>query len=334
MLQLENDSPFAAKLTMLHDRDGVETVFAIVKGTFVLDASPRVADEQLPITIDAEYHGDPATSGIKRPSDVSLTKPGTDVVLVGSAHAPNGSMVRVHDVSLSAGPLMKSIRVFGDRAWTGGAGYSMTDPEPFTTMPLIWERAFGGRDETDDGAHEEPRNPVGTGFRLPGGREPIEGTRLPNLEDPDEPITSWKQAPEPACFAPVAAHWEPRRSYAGTYDAQWQQTRAPYLPTDFDERFLAIAPPGLSSATPLQAGDPVVLRGLTPDGLVQFRLPAVRPGVEFVLDGAPNERPAALDTVILEPDEGRFSLVWRAALRTDKRTLRVSHAAVSLIGAG
>jgi hypothetical protein len=335
MLQVENETPFAAKLSVLNDLDGVETVFAIVKGTFTLATQPRIADEQIPIALDTEYFGEPAVSSIKQPSDVSLEKPGTDVVLLGHAHAPNGSPVRFHDVSVAVGSLGKTVRVFGDRVWrsTGGA-YSMSVPDPFVVMPLVWERAFGGREETEAGATEDGRNPVGTGFRVSGGREPIEGTRLPNLEDPSQLIASWKDAPPPACFAPVAGHWLPRRSYAGTYDAEWQRTRAPYLPVDFDPRFLAIAPTGLASPTFLQGGEPVVLQGVNPDGVVQFRLPSVRLRVEFHLDGSPNVRAANLDTVVIEPEERRFSLVWRASLPTDKKTLRVSHANVALVRGG
>ena len=55
------------------------------------------------------------------------------------------------------------------------------------------------------------------------------------------PGFSSKDRPAPACLAPIAEAWEPRRSFAGTYDAAWQQGRAPYLPTDLDPRFLASA---------------------------------------------------------------------------------------------
>jgi hypothetical protein len=332
VLQIKNESPFKAALSMLADRDGIDTLFAIVKGTFTLDPTPRLAEEQVPVTMAPEHHGDPATTSIKRPSDVSLQKPGTDVVLLGSAHAPEGRTTRVMDASLAVASVQKSTRVFGDRMWvSNGATYAPTEPEAFSAMPLVWERAFGGKDRTEKGPAEEARNPLGTGFRTGSGLEPVDGMRLPNLEDPSDLITSWKQTPTPSCFAPTAAHWMPRRAYAGTYDEAWQQTRAPYLPKDFDPRFLQIAPPGLVVSGHLQGGEPIELRGLTPSEYVRSRLPIVTLKVAFHLDGTPNERPARLDTVVLEPDAGRVSLVWRAAMACDKNVLKVSHVSVALL---
>jgi hypothetical protein len=224
------------------------------------------------------------------------------------------------------------VRVFGDRRWEGnGTTYSATMAEPFVVMPLVWERAFGGKDRTEKGETQEQRNPVGTGYRSGDGLETIDGLALPNLEDPSDPITSWKQTPTPMGVAPVAEHWEPRRSYAGTYDEAWQQRRAPYLPTDFDPRFLHIAPVGLSASGHLVGGEPVDLAGLVPEGVAQFRLPTAKPRVVFHLGSTPNERPAVLDTVILEPTVRRFSLVWRASMQCDKKALRINRVAMSLI---
>jgi hypothetical protein len=334
VLQLKNRTAFKGALNLLADRDGIDTAFTIVKGTFTLEAQPRIADEQIPVTMASEHYDDPATSSIKRPSDISIEKPGTDVVLIGNAHALRDSPVRVHDVSLTVGSLHKTVRVFGNRRWEGnGATYVATAPEPFVVMPLVWERAFGGKDRTESGERRETRNPVGTGFRTGSGLDLVDGLALPNLEDPADLITSWKHTPAPAGFGPIGPHWEPRRSYAGTYDEQWQTTRAPYLPADFDPRFLLVAPPGLASSAGLRGGEPVDLRGVTPEGIVQFQLPAPRLRVQFYIDGKPNERPARLDTVILEPTERRFSMVWRASMPCDKKALRLSHVAVDLLSA-
>ncbi|MGH7504383.1 MAG: DUF2169 family type VI secretion system accessory protein, partial [Longimicrobiales bacterium] len=314
-------------------------LFTVVKATFTIAAQggrPRVlvADEQLPIVVAPEYHGEPGASSVKRPSDVSLEKPGTDVLLLGSARAPNGEPVRTLDVGIAVGPVRSHVRVYGDRFWQAdGVAFTMTVPEPFESMPLVWERAFGGRDRTEAGVVEEPCNPVGTGFRAPDGLEPVEGTRLPNIEDPTTPLSSWKQRPAPAGFAPIDAHWQPRRSFAGTYDERWQQERAPFLPADFDARFLQLAPPPLVAPGHLQGGEWVDMRGVTAAGALQFPLPSVRPRVTYRLDDGRAERPALLDTVILEPDAARLVLVWRAALTCDKKALRVREVETTFAGA-
>lgn len=334
MLQFKNATPFTGAISLFPDPDGVDTLFAIVKGTFTLGERLTVAEEQVPVTMESVFRGDPASTSLVAPSDVSLAKTSTDVVILGDACAPRGRPARTMDVSVSIGPVNATVRVVGNRVWASdGVTYGTTAPEPFETMPLVWERAFGGRDESDRGPREEPRNPVGTGFRAGDGREPIEGTALPNIEDPRDPITSWKHRPTPVCFGPILPHWEPRRSYGGTYDEEWQKERAPYLPSDFDPRFLQVAPPPLIAPSPLNGGESVELIGFQPHGLMQFSLPAVRPRVVFQLKVRAEERPAMLDTVIIEPTARRLQLVWRAAFRCDKEALKVRHVEAS-VGVG
>ena len=169
----------------------------------------------------------------------------------------------------------------------------------------------------------EARNPVGLGYRISDSERPLDGLALPNLEDPTAPIRAWKDRPPPACLAPIAPHWEPRRSFAGTYDQLWQQGRAPFLPADFDSRFLQLALPELVAQGYLRGGEPVEVRGATPSGTLRFELPKARVQVTYLLDRAPEVRPAELDTVLIEPDLGRIILVWRSLLTCDKRALRV-----------
>ena len=335
MLQLKNRTPFAGAVSLFPDADGVDTLFAVVKGTFDLTRNVGVADEQVPVAIAPLYNGDPATSSLAVASDLSLTKPSTDVVVIGDAYAPRGRPVRSMDVTVRVGSIQRAVRVTGNRFWTSdGMAYGATSPAPFETMPLVWERAFGGCDRTADGRREEERNPSGTGYRAGDGIEPIEGTALPNIEDPRDLVVSWKQRTVPACFAPIPPNWEPRRSFAGTYDERWEKERAPYLPTDFDPRFLQIAPPGMVAPRPMTGGEPVELAGFRPGVPERFNLPSVKPRVRFNVAGSMEERTVMLDTVIIEPTAGRLQLVWRAALACDKKALKVREVDVTLADAG
>jgi hypothetical protein len=334
MLQLKNASPFQAAIMVLPDRDGVDTLFTVMKGTFTLAEQPVIADEQVAVNLADAHHGEPGVSSIRVPSDICLGKLGTDVLLSGSAWAPDGRPTWQMDVSLRVGPVSKTVRVFADRAWDAGpAGVAMTWLAPFERMPLVWERAFGGREETAAGPRAEPRNPVGQGFRSSESPRPLGGLRLPNLEDPTALISSWKNAPPPACFAPVAPNWQPRLSYAGTYDDAWKARRAPYLPTDFDPRFFQIAPPQLVANGFLQGGEPAEVRGATPGGWLRFNLPTVRPRVVYSRAAESQERPVTLDTVIVEPDAGRVVMLWRASMTCDKAALKVSEVRTSLLNA-
>ena len=334
MLQFKNSTPFKGTIMLLPDPDGIDCVFTVVKATFTLAEKPVPVDDQLPVAVEQEFHGEPDQSSIKSPSDVSLMKPGTDVLLMGKAYAPRGRPTTWMDVALTVGPVKKTVRVFGERHWqtsTKEVTYSISAPEPFEEMPLMWERAFGGVDRTMKPPRHELRNLVGTGFRASEVQAAISGVRLPNLEDPAAPITSWQQAPQPAGFAPICAHWEPRRSFAGTYDDEWLKHRAPYLPKDFDPRFLQLAPSGLVAPGYLKGGEPVELRGVTRSGVARFRLPQVTLKVSYRLDGSPQERPAYLDTVVIEPELSRFSLTWRSVFPCDKKALRVSEVEAALV---
>src|SRR6266540_1614756 len=161
MLQFKNSTPFAGMMYVVPDAEGIDTAFAVVKATLLLGERLSLAEKQLPVTLADEYHGEPDKTSIKNPSNLSLIKPATDVLLLGTAYAPRGRGTTRMDVSLRAGPLHKTIRVFGDRMWEKrGVVPSMSDPAPFETMPLVWERAYGGADNKGKELRAEVRNPV------------------------------------------------------------------------------------------------------------------------------------------------------------------------------
>jgi hypothetical protein len=324
MLQLKNQTPFVAQIMLLPDRSGIDTLFTVIKATFVLGDSLRLADEQLPITLADEFRAQPASSSIRAPSDVSIGKLGTDVVVNGSAWAPGGTPAWQMDVSVSVGPVSKHARVFADRVWDTSAGVATASwLTPFERMPLLWERAYGGSDVTPKGPTTEPRNPVGAGFRASDGARPVVGLPLPNVENPASLISSWKDAPVPTGFGAVASHWLPRRSYAGTYDDAWMKNRAPYLPADFDLRFCQVASSDLITPAFLEGGELVELRGMTPNGFLQFTLPFVRISVDHRFDNANDVRLATMDTLVIEPDAARLIMVWRSTLPCDKKVRRI-----------
>ncbi|HVT81740.1 MAG TPA: DUF2169 domain-containing protein [Phycisphaerae bacterium] len=324
MLQLKNNSRFKAMIMMAPDPKGVDTLFAVVKGTFAIgDKGVIAAADQLPIVAADVLHGEPGKSSIKTPSDVSLMKPAADVLLLGHAYAQGGRATQV-DVSMRVGTLTRTLRVTGNRTWASGLlGAKMSDPEPFDKMPLMWERSFGGFD-SDAAKPEvvkyEERNPVGAGFRFV--KKNLAGAKMPNIEDPAHLVRGWQDRPPPAGTGPIGGAWQPRKAFAGTYDDAWQKSRAPYLPTDFDPRFLQLAPPEQIMPA-LEGGEPVELVHVTPSGRLAFALPKYKVGIAFNLDGKISSPPVKLDTCILEPDASRCVLVWRAALACDKKALRV-----------
>lgn len=324
MLQIDNRTPFSAQLCVFADPAGVETVYAVVKAAFDITAKglmPTV--KPLPLLAGDVYWGDPAKTGIYAAGELSLTKPATDILLLGSAYAATHA-TRGMDMSFRVGPVAQTLRIFGPRLWERGR---ISPPEPFEKVPLRWELAFGGFEVPEAGKpamEYEPRNPVGRGFI--GSRErSFDGRPLPQIEDPRQPIQKPGDRPAPACCAPVAPSWSPRREYAGTYDEAWTRQRAPYLPCDFDPRFFNVAPPGLVAPGFLKGGEAVEVTGCLPGGArMAFQLPVCSIATRYHFRGKEIERPTALDTVILEPDKYRVQLVYRSALAVDKHTLKLS----------
>jgi hypothetical protein len=334
MLQFKNQTPLAGKMFVTPNPEGIDCLYTVLKGTFTLGKKVVPAENPLPIVDKEEYIDRPGQSSVKTPSDFALVKPGTDVLLMGTAYAPGGKPATQLDVSLQAGPIKKTVRVFGDRVWEARLlGTKISATQPFDKMPLAWERAFGGVDQTTDDPPvqlAEARNPVGVGFMAKNGKNRADGMKLPNLEDPKQTIASVKDHPAPACFAPLCPHWQPRRAYAGTYDEAWQKKRAPYLPVDFNPRFFQQAPPNQVTPDYLRGGEPVEILGATPSGTLRFVLPRLDVRVTYRLDEATLVHLPNLDTVLIEPDESRLVLLWRTTLPCDKKALRIREVIVAL----
>jgi hypothetical protein len=333
MLQMDNKTPFKTSLGLFPDEKGIDSVYPVVKGTFQFGEKLRIADDQAPIVMVDEFHGKPDESSLKYSSELTFTKPATDVVLMGHAYAPRGRKTTEVDVGLRVGRHGKVIRVFGNRLWLSGAvGHMMSAPQPFERMPLVYERSFGGNDHV--GADERPvgveQNPVGTGYYHSRGKKEIGGMPLPNLEDPLHLISGWTDAPAPVGFGPLCAHWAPRKNYAGTYDEAWQANRAPYLPLDFDPRFFNSASPDMIFSPHLQGGEDVEIHNADPSGRLAFKVPRMTLDVSIRIDGQITRHTPTLDTVIIEPDDNRYSLIWRCKQTCDKKMLRIEQVAFAI----
>jgi hypothetical protein len=240
----------------------------------------------------------------------------TDVILNGHAYAPAGRPVTETTVTLKLDNITKQLRIVGDRIWRNSLlGLSMTRPEPFGKMPIVYERAFGGWDTRPEKLADqrlEPRNPIGAGFAVRA--EHLDGQPLPNVEDPKNPIASWRDRPRPAGFGAVASYWQPRLKLAGTFDEKWQKERFPLLPEDYDERFVQAAPEDQQADGFLKGGDRVELENLSPSGSMAFVLPKVYLTFTTRFGRHAVEHRARLHTVILEPDQPRVIMVWHTSL--------------------
>lgn len=332
MLQLYNHTPFQCSLGVFADLNGVECAYCVAKATFALVKSRIVlaAAQALLVLVD-ETWGEPGVSSLKTASEMTLSKPATDLLMMGYAYALGGR-AREATVRLRVGSNVKIVQVFGNRAWKSRMlGWKITDPEPFDRIPLVYEQSFGGIDlqPVDPSAVDyEARNPLGRGLVPRNSKMDTEGTLLPNLEDPNALIHTPKDRPAPAGFGPISPQWEPRRSYAGTYDENWTKTRAPFLPADFDPRFLQVSHPDLISKGYLKGGEKVEIEGASPNGLLSFELPFLTLDMVFQLGGEEYHHCPNLDTIVFDPESSEVRMVWRACQVVDKSLTRLSEVEV------
>ena len=322
-MDLRNQTPFLAERIVHMDAAGREVLVVIVKATLIINTAGRLtpAAEQAPLQPADSFHGEPGASSIRYESDLAPHKPGTDVVVLGHAYPPGRRDAEVH-VSVRVGPVRTTIAVFGDRTWA-----RPESPAPFERMPLVYERAFGGRDESADSPedHEaEQRNPVGRGLRARRSRLELARIPMPNLEDPARLLQTPDDRPEPVGLGFIGRSWLPRLRHAAADPGRPQAPPpGPFLPPGFDPRYHQGAHPRLVATPHLRGGEPVELVHLSPFGPQRFSLPPEAPRAAVTIGPDRRPLPLALDTVFFEPDDLRAPLVYRGALTVGRDMFRI-----------
>ena len=339
-MELINATRMVAGYNMGLEPSGRELLVVVIKGTFVLPPNPgepvRLADEQLPLIMADTFSGEPGFSAPRSEIDFAPRKRACDVLLVGSAHAPQGQQVQRMRAGLRVGAMQKVFEVVGDRVWQAGlAGITASAPLPFTQMPVSYDRAFGGADRYSDDEREHGAylpNPVGRGWHKHLKNAWVDGKPLPNLEDVGQAVTSPSGSYKPVALGPLGRGWPQRARYAGTYDDDWLANVFPFLPRDFDDRYYQAAPEDQQIAPP-KGPIEVTLSGLRPDGVRQFVLPFFEAPVHvFPRRGGREDLIATLDTVVFEPDDERFTMSWRVARPLQKSMHEIAQVLVGKKG--
>jgi hypothetical protein len=310
--EVRNETEYAADRAIVLDKSGERHWVVVVKGTFDIlpDGTTRRADEQMDPLVAPEYRGDPGASSLLYEQDFTLAKPRTDVVLNATAHAVGGRPAPELTVGIKTPAGTKSLVVRGDRTF-GTMEVSVTTP--FVTMPIVYERTYGGHDrqDADPSRHRlDPRNPIGTGFSTRQAHRV--GKPVPNIG-----LVGAARADVPAGYGALCSYWEPRVRHQGTYDAAWVEQQKPLLPKDWDPQVLQYAPVDQQFAPHLRGGEIFGLHKLTPSGSLQFALPKHYFGFTTEFEGPRKgyeEHRAKIHSVIIEPDHPRVIVVWHTIL--------------------
>lgn len=316
MFKLNNLTPFLADSFILSDENAQENIYLVVKATFDSSLSITLAKDQIPIHVHDEYTGDPNSSSLMSVSESHTGKKSSDILVYGSACTPEQRPLSQMDIHLQVGKIKKSAKILGDRYRNSGH----LTPEPFITMPLLWEKSYGGKSQNKKSEYFSD-NPIGV------GRYFDTSEKLPNIIALNEMNGLSSKA---IGFGPIPPHWKSRYQYAGTYDEHWYEERAPYLPFDFDSRFFNCAPQDQIYPEYLLGGEPVRLRGFHPDGEVSFSIPVVNIIAKIDVRDHSYNLPFIIETLAIYPNKKAFSLTWRCAIPSPKNMKDIKTITLSL----
>lgn len=321
-MDLENRTPFSARLVRIDRTEEQVDAVVIVKSTFANDAHgrPVPSSEQVPIIPDRLE----TPFGVFH-TDCFVRKEGVDVCVLGTVRP--GKPTRMARLNLSVDSHQSELSVFGERSWIRSrGGLHASDPIAFDEMPLAYSRAYGGVTEHDHESVTWPDNPVGRGYYL--SAEKADGQPLPNIElAQGPPIRSWSDQPQVAGWAPYPLFW-------GMRAREGVEVRDPN--DNFGYRIKA----RLNN----HAHPSLVIPALHPDAVIRIRgmretdlavpIPRVAPVVDADAGGRAVRAGGALDGVFIWADAGRVTLTHRIHFsyqyrKGERRCARLSDAAAT-----
>jgi hypothetical protein len=277
----------------------------IARPTFRIDGSSLVPTPDQPWPVD---EGPMETPSGTFPGDVPFLTGGIDVFVVGSVHQPSDQPAPDLQVDISVGPRFKrTIDVFGDRVWEKRRGRLVpSEPEPFVSMPLSYELAYGGAVDLEEGEYKWPANPVGKGLYFTA--EQAEGNPLPNLEDPEHPIESFEDRPDAVGTAPYPSEGALKLMNAVELDLESENPHIKQLkPLLFNHAHpRMILEPGVEP----RPGEWIEITYARSEGSLRFPMPDLAYHVHVQLEDRSYLFPLHLDQIGILVDELRafFSL--------------------------
>ncbi|KYF64078.1 hypothetical protein BE11_49435 [Sorangium cellulosum] len=224
-----------------------------------------------------------------------------ELLVTGRCYPPGRVARPASSVRVKLGSIDKNLYVIGDRTW-GLLG--MSDPTPFTEMPVTWRNAFGGEGFA--------KNPLGKGH---GDRS----AALPNIESPRHLIRARGDRPAPAGLDGYDITWPQRFSKIGTCDTAWREECFPGFARDMDPTLFNMAPDDQQIDGFFRGDETFVVENMHPD---KPRIEGALPGVAsrcFIClktsDGVEIREPAMkLDTVRLFPHRERGVVFFRGGV--------------------
>lgn len=328
-MDLTNRTPLPAALSVTELSPELPRVcFLAAKATWRWDEGGQLTlDTQEPFGIlDEDEETD---VGLLPRDNLPRRDEAFEVIVLGAAYPPGGRPATWCPVRMQVGAVHHDLLVIGDREWLPVDAPTtqrvISDPVPFTRMPLTWDRSFGGSatvllDPDAEVTVSHGMNPLGTGFDpapaarilarqigTPEGWPRVDRRRrLPNIERPDDRVANWASDPRPGGWAtiPLDSPMHGRRlidsdALVREPNPSWPHHEALYR-----------AHPEWILPLP-EGGCPVVLDGLTPEGRVVLHLPRLRVIMDWLIGGDRGSLELRPHTLVLLPEQRRLYIVYR-----------------------
>ena len=256
------------------------TVIAKATFAFARDTEMPLGDPQEILRAEVHHANNPARS-IRFTTDLAPYLGRVDVLFTGAAHAQPGHPVQSLPVRLA---------IFTPERTSLDKALEVRDQSGFERIPITYERAIGGVSSQE--------NPV--------------GTSNPSVVDPADPGRV-------AGFGPISRLWPARKRLLGATSRRVLEGPIAEIPGGFDWSYYQAAPHD-QRIEALRGDEWILLDGLHPTSpRLQMRLPGAR-GRARIHDLAPFGVPEGqtldlrLDTLRIDGDEGRCTLVWRQSV--------------------
>jgi hypothetical protein len=243
------------------------------------------------------------------PADLAMAKQGMDVLALGRAYHPKLEGGAQSEVVVQVDRRVRRLQVFGERHWYKSSlgQWSVSSPERFSLLALSWRNAFGGASFDEQGdLCPHALNPEGKGFVA--SEAAIDGTALPNLEDPEQTISSWSDQPHPCNLAPAPRHLAAEVAELAASVERTHRLGEPYR-----------VPDSLwNDAVPRFRFDGVVPgAAVSLSGMSEAPLYGALPALRLYADAAVGDRalrvPLRLDTLLFLPDARRALFTFRGS---------------------
>lgn len=232
--------------------------------------------------------------------DFGVPKHRGEFLIYGSCYSQQP--IRGVGVYVQVAEISKTLIIMGQRSWNA---FGISEAAYFNCLPINYSNAYGGAGYQ--------LNPLGKGY-ISDTNEQID---LPNVIDPNHPITSKSDRPQPAGFTAYPIMWPQRMNYLGTIDDKYFIENWPHFPKGTDPEFFNSAPQDQRLKSFFKGDEKFTIKNMHPQNTTQnSKLPGLRARI-FIVQKLKNdnevfkELTTHAETLWLFPNQEAGALLYR-----------------------